>query len=209
MQIKICGIIALDDALAAADAGANLLGFNFYPSSPRYIEPQACARLVAALRSRGIGVTTVGVFVNASPAEIAAILDACGLDLAQLHGDEPPEALTDLAGRAFKAIRPVTLAESQALAAAYARRTPPALLVDACHPGLYGGSGQAADWDLTTELAATCPILLAGGLRADNVAAAVARVRPWGVDVASGVESSPGRKDPRKMAEFVRAARGE
>jgi phosphoribosylanthranilate isomerase len=209
MQIKICGIIALDDALAAADAGADLLGFNFYPPSPRYIEPQACARLVAALRSRGIGITTVGVFVNAPPAEVAAILDACGLDLAQLHGDEPPEALTDLGGRAFKAIRPATPAEGEALAAAYARRVPPALLVDACHPGLFGGSGQAADWGLAAALAATHPILLAGGLRPDNVAAAIARVQPWGVDVASGVETSPGRKEPTKMVEFMRATRGE
>jgi phosphoribosylanthranilate isomerase len=209
VKIKICGITCLDDALAAVEAGADMLGFNFYRPSPRYIEPLACARLIAGLRDRGAAVTTVGVFVNAPPQMVVSILRDCGLNLAQLHGDEPPEDLTALGERAFKAIRPATLASARAALDRYPRRTtPPALLVDASTcVSPYGGTGQVGDWSLARDLAAAYPLLLAGGLRAENVAAAVALVRPWGVDVASGVESGPGRKDPARMAAFVQAAR--
>jgi phosphoribosylanthranilate isomerase len=211
VKIKICGITALDDALAALDAGAEMLGFNFYPPSPRYVERTACAELVAALRGRGYGATLVGVFVNTPPAEVAAILDGCGLDLAQLSGDEPPEHLARLGERAFKALRPRDAAHAVELAAAYARRAaPPALLVDAAAgAGQFGGTGRTGDWAAARALAGQHPILLAGGLRPENVAAAVAAVQPWGVDVASGVESSPGRKDVAKMKAFVRAANGK
>src|SRR5258708_33620531 len=105
MHIKICGLNKLDDALVALDAGADYLGFNFYAKSPRYVTPEACGRLQAELRRRGASATTVGIFVNHSSAEVATILDACGLDLAQLHGDERPEHVTLLWGRAFKALR--------------------------------------------------------------------------------------------------------
>jgi indole-3-glycerol phosphate synthase/phosphoribosylanthranilate isomerase len=207
-KVKICGITTLNDALAAVEAGADLLGFNFYPPSPRFITTSACARLCAALRARAIPVTTVGVFVNTPPADIQAILDECGLDLAQLHGDEPPEDLAALGGRAFKAIRPASLPEARAAVGRYGlRKAPPALLVDTAAAGAYGGTGQAGDWAMARPLAAEHPLLLAGGLRPENVAAAVAQVRPWGVDVASGVEVEPGRKDPAKMRAFVRAVR--
>lgn len=211
MIVKICGITTLDDALAALDAGADLLGFNFYPPSPRYIAPAACTALVQELRRRGVRAGLIGVFVNMSPAEVAAILDACDLDLAQLSGDEPAADLERLGERAFKAIRPRDADHAAALAATCARRmAPPALLVDAAAgAGRFGGTGQSADWTAAAVLAATMPILLAGGLRPDNVAAAIAAVRPWGVDVASGVETAPGRKDPKKMAAFVRAAHGK
>lgn len=210
MIVKICGVRTLDDALAALDAGADMLGFNFHPPSPRYIAPAACAQLVARLHRRGAAATLVGVFVNLPPARAAAILDECGLDLAQLHGDEPPADLAALAGRAFKAVRPRDLAEARALAAAYSPPAPaaPALLVDAAASGAYGGSGQIANWDLAAALAGETRLLLAGGLRPDNVAAAIAAVRPWGVDVASGVESAPGVKDPAQMAEFIARAKG-
>ena len=212
MIVKICGIRTLDDALAALDAGADMLGFNFYAPSPRNIAPAACARLVAHLRQRGATAVLVGVFVNLPPAQAATILDECGLDLAQLHGNEPPADLLALAGRAFKAIRPPDLQEARALAAAYSLPTPPAgapaLLVDAAAVGAYGGSGQVTNWELAAALAAETRLLLAGGLRPDNVAAAVAAVQPWGVDAASGVESAPGVKDPALMAEFIARAKG-
>jgi len=214
MSVKICGITTLEDALAAIEAGADMLGFNFYEPSPRYISSPDCARIATALRDRGASVATVGVFVNKPPEEVASILDSCGLDLAQLSGDEGPEHLDALGerypgiGRAFKGIRPSTLAQAQADAGRYARRTkPPSLLVDAHSPGKYGGAGQTGDWSLARALASEYQLLLAGGLRPENVAEAIAQVRPWGVDVASGVESSPGRKDADKMAAFVQAAR--
>ncbi|MCX7670029.1 MAG: phosphoribosylanthranilate isomerase [Anaerolineae bacterium] len=207
MIVKICGITTLDDALAALDAGADMLGFNFYPPSPRYIAPAACMALVQALRRRGTRAILVGVFVNTPPAEVAAILETCELDLAQLSGDEPTTDLIPLGERAFKAIRPRDADHAAALAATYARRmTPPALLVDAAAgAGRFGGTGQVADWTAAAAIAAATPILLAGGLHPANVAAAIAAVRPWGVDVASGVEATPGRKDVEKMKAFVRA----
>ena len=210
MIVKICGITTLDDGLAAVEAGADMLGFNFYPPSPRYVEREACAAMITGLRARGVQATMVGVFVNQPAAEVAAILDECGLDLAQLSGDEPPEDLALLGERAFKALRPRDVVAAASLAAIYPRRAAsPALLVDAsAGAGRFGGAGQTGDWAAARALAAQRPILLAGGLRPENIAAAVAAVQPWGVDVASGVESSPGRKDPAKMQAFVRAAHG-
>ncbi len=219
MKIKICGITTLDDALAAIDAGADLLGFNFYPRSPRYIEPAACATLVTHLRQRGEQATLVGVFVNVAPDAVAACLDACNLDYAQLHGDESPEALAALGPWAFKAIRPVNTEEAKRQALRYlppvldgydtlvSDPLRPAFLLDAMVPGQFGGSGQVADWEMARVLARRWPLLLAGGLRPDNVAAAIEAVQPWGVDVASGVEASPGRKDAAKMRFFIEVAR--
>ncbi|HLF25102.1 MAG TPA: phosphoribosylanthranilate isomerase [Anaerolineae bacterium] len=209
MKIKICGVTNLDDALAAIDAGADCLGFNFYLHSPRYLSPAECARIHSAFSIQHSAIQTIGIFVNAPITFITETLDACGLDLAQLSGDEPPEMLAELRGRAYKAIRPRALEEAEHEASRY---TPfasgqPALLVDASHPKLYGGTGQTADWSLARNLARTYTVLLAGGLRPDNVAEAMRAVEPWGVDVASGVESAPGKKDRRKMIEFVRAAR--
>lgn len=210
MKIKICGITVLEDALAALDAGADMLGFNFYPLSPRCIARTACAEMIAAIRSRGYGATLVGVFVNLPPDEVRGILDECGLDLAQLSGDEPPADLMRLRERAFKAIRPRDVGDAVELTTRYARRgASPALLVDAATgAGQFGGTGRTGDWDAARVAAAQHPILLAGGLRPENVAAAIAAARPWGVDVASGVEASPGRKDAAKMKAFVRAAHG-
>ncbi len=200
--IKICGIKTLSDALAAIDAGANLLGFNFYPKSPRFIEVRDCAEITAVLNANYPGVRRVGVFVDAPVAEIQAILRACSLDMAQLHGDEPPEALAQLSPNAFKAFRGIP-----ADASIFPRTSPPAFLVDASVKGTYGGTGVTADWSLAARLSRRFPLLLAGGLNPDNVAEAVRQVRPWGVDVASGVESRPGVKDAGRMRAFVQAVR--
>jgi phosphoribosylanthranilate isomerase len=142
------------------------------------------------------------VFVDASVAEIRATIETCGLSLAQLHGDETPEMLRALGGRGFKAFRgiPATLD-------GFVREGSPALLVDAHVKGAFGGTGMTADWESAAELAKEHPILLAGGLTPENVAEAVKQVKPWGVDVASGVEFAPGKKDTLKMKAFVQAVK--
>ena len=200
-KIKICGIKTVTDALAAMDAGADMIGFNFYPKSPRYIDVGTCRDIMSVMRRYG-HITYVGVFVNSSVEEIRATIETCGLSLAQLHGDETPEMLSALDGKAFKAFRGVP-----ANVNGFARSKSPALLVDAAVKGVYGGSGVIADWSAAAELAKKYPLLLAGGLTPENVAKAVRQVRPWGVDVASGVESTPGEKDARKMSAFVKAVK--
>ena len=196
MKVKICGITNLEDARAAIEAGAGLLGFNFYRQSARYIEPEMARSIVAHIRSDGRVPQLVGVFVN-SP-----LLD---LDLAQLHGDESIEMLAQVCG--FKAVRPQSLDEAEHQAKKYAVKSEPALLIDAYRTGEYGGTGQVGDWSLAAQIARRYPILLAGGLTPENVAAAIRQVQPWGVDVASGVESAPGKKDAAKMRVFVANAK--
>jgi len=200
-KIKICGIRTANDALAAMDASADMLGFNFYPKSPRYINVGKCRDIMSVMRKYA-QITYVGVFVNASIAEVRATMETCALSLAQLHGDETYEMIQSLNGKAFKAFRGVPENIN-----GFAREDAPALLVDASVRGAYGGTGVTADWKGAAELAKNYPILLAGGLTPENVAEAVRQVRPWGVDVASGVESSPGSKDASKMKAFVRAIR--
>jgi len=198
IRVKICGIKTLPDALTAAEAGADLLGFNFYAKSRRFIEARVCAEITYILKRGYPSIQLVGVFVNSSIEEINKIMKLCGLDLAQLHGDEPVEMVSALDGKAFKAFRGVPVDVER-----FARNAPPAFLVDASVEGLYGGSGVTADWNVAAELAKRYPLLLAGGLNQDNVAEAVQHVKPWGVDVASGVEVSPGQKDPDKIKAFV------
>ena len=209
MKVKICGITSLEDARAAVEAGADMLGFNFYMLSPRHTTPETCARITAALRGAGVGM--VGVFVNHSVEQISAIMAGWGLDQAELSGNEPAETPTVLSGlgvRAFKALRPSGPEDlRRSLGRFLPPREAPAWLVDAYRAGEYGGTGATADWSLAAELAARAPLMLAGGLRPENVAEAVRQVRPWGVDVASGVESAPGKKDAQRMAAFIQAAR--
>jgi len=207
MIVKFCGLTNLDDALAAVDLSADMLGFNFYPPSPRHIPPEKCAEIVSALRRRSPKTLMVGVFVNPDLEEVRATLDRCQLDLAQLCGDEPASMLISLGARAFKAVRPASQAALRAILGIFPLRvTPPAILIDAYRPGEYGGTGQTADWTLAAGIAARLTVLLAGGLTPVNVAQAVTQVRPWGVDVASGIESSPGVKDYQKMQAFISAA---
>jgi phosphoribosylanthranilate isomerase len=207
LRVKICGLKTLEDALAAVEAGAKMLGFNFYPPSPRYLSPGDCSSLIAGLRDQlaDAGVKTVGVFVNTPPERVRAILETLPLDMAQLSGDEAPMDLERIGtGIAFKALRTNgKLSLLQAVAGYPVRQTAPAFLVDAGVPGQYGGTGQTADWEQACMLAQRMPLLLAGGLHPGNVAAAVRKVRPWGVDVASGVESAPGVKDKDKMNRFI------
>ena len=208
MIVKICGITNLEDAILAIEAGADMLGFNFYEPSPRYIEPETCARIISDLQDAQV--IHVGVFVNQNLQEVLQLLDSCGLDLAQLHGDESPNDLITLGEQAFKAIRPKSLAEAQMAIQKYVLRSlPPTLLVDAHHQGMYGGTGETGDWAIARHLADQVPILLAGGLNPDNVAEAIQNVNPWGVDVASGVEVSPGIKDPHKITDFIAAAKSK
>ncbi|MEZ4769535.1 MAG: phosphoribosylanthranilate isomerase [Caldilineales bacterium] len=210
VKIKICGLTNVQDAQVSAEAGADLLGFIFYKKSPRYVAPETVAGITAVLRLTARCPLLVGVFVNETPAVVAATLDRCGLDLAQLHGEETPDALAALAGRSFKALRPRTADEAERAVARFAplaATTGPAILLDAWHPALRGGTGDTGDWQVAAGVAAKYRVLLAGGLSPDNVTEAIRQVRPWGVDVASGVEASPGRKDHSRVREFVAAVR--
>ncbi len=208
MKVKICGITRFEDARVAVEAGADLLGFNFYAKSSRYINPVSAARLITDIRTGCAPVLIVGVFVNSSFDEILTIMDTCSIDLAQLSGDEPPETLEALNGRAFKALRlKDELDMAQLLARYRSSMGSPAYLVDSYRPGEYGGTGQPAEWSLARSLAESNPVLLAGGLTPENVAEAIQQVGPWGVDVASGVEGSPGCKDPARMAAFINTAK--
>ncbi len=207
--IKICGIKTLKDALAAIKAGADYLGFNFYPKSVRFVEKETCAEITSVLKKEYPQIRLVGVFVNSPVDEVKNILETCHLDLAQLHGDETPEMLESFNGKAFKAIRLSASTSVDISVYPFAKQSvdSPALLVDAAVKGVYGGSGVTADWSAAAELAKRYPLLLAGGLTPENVADAVRQVKPWGVDVASGVESTAGEKDAEKMKKFVTAVR--
>jgi phosphoribosylanthranilate isomerase len=211
-RIKICGITNVDDALAAAAAGADAIGLNFYGQSKRFVDIAAAERISASLPG---GVTKVGVFVNAVPNEIAAIADQLGLSWIQLHGDEPPQLLAQLP-RSVSIIRAHRcgthgLAPLQKYLAdcQFHGRAPQAVLIDADAGGEFGGTGRTADWQRIAsarDLLAKLPLVLGGGLTPANVAAAIMTVRPDGVDVASGVERTAGRKDAGLVQKFVTAA---
>jgi phosphoribosylanthranilate isomerase len=210
-RIKICGITNLADAQLAARAGADAIGLNFYPASPRACTRPAARQIVEILPS---AICKVGVFVNAPAAEVRAIATSLGLNMVQLHGDEPPETLRELKGLAVvRAFRPGTDYEKvrDYLRQCHAMTcTPRMILIDALVEGVYGGSGKTADWQtLIHERAALAgqPLVLAGGLSPSNVAAAIEQVRPWAVDVAGGVEESPGRKSEQLVTDFVREAK--
>ena len=196
MIVKVCGITNRVDALLAVEAGASALGFNFYPRSPRYLEPEQAARIVESVP---VTVWKVGVFVNESPARVVEITRLAGLDIAQLHGDETPEAIPD-GVRCWKAMS-VGAAFSLDVLDAFPVE---AFLLDAPANGQYGGTGRSFDWSLARG--SRHKIVLAGGLDASNVRAAIEAAQPWGVDACSRLESAPGRKDPVRVRAFVRAA---
>lgn len=200
-RVKICGITALEDARQAIECDADALGFVFYSRSPRYIEPALAREIIRELPPF---VTTVGLFVNEDRSRIHEIVGHCRLDSVQLHGDESPDDCADLPVKAVKALRvrdSASIDRHEAFAVS-------ALLLDAHVPGRYGGTGQAFDWDLASEVAARRNVILAGGLVPENVAEAVEIVRPYAVDVSSGVEIAPGCKDPERVAAFIRNAKG-
>ena len=196
MIVKICGITNLDDAQAAIRAGADALGFNFYPRSMRYIGIADATRLVAQLPD---AVLRVGVFVNEHPARVANLVTRIGLHVAQLHGDETPELYPD-GVRVWKTAR----VDEQFTVSAWESCPAEALLLDSAVSGAYGGSGQSFDW--TRAVGSSRHIILAGGLDETNVASAIRQVKPWGVDACSRLECTPGRKDHARMAAFLRAA---
>ncbi len=210
MKVKICGITNEPDAAAAIEAGADLLGFVFYPISKRYVPARRARVLVRFAHSISPTVMTVGVFVNETPERVRATMEECALEFAQLHGEETPEMMQALSPWVYKGLRPRDELDARALietyrpAVAYNR---PAFIVDSFSDKLYGGTGERADWGLACEIARAFPILLAGGLRPENVGQAVETVRPWGVDVSSGVERSPGVKDGARVRAFVSAAK--
>ncbi|MBN2476577.1 MAG: phosphoribosylanthranilate isomerase [Pirellulales bacterium] len=211
-QIKICGVTSAEDARMVARAGADAVGLNFFPASPRYVAPERARPIIDALPG---GVVKVALFVNPQVADAIDAVDRLGCDLIQLHGDEPPELLAELGDRpvlrAFR-IGPEGLQPM----AEYVQRCrqldcrPKMVLIDTLIKGEYGGTGKVANWSEACrhrEVAGLPPLVLAGGLRPDNVAEAIRAVVPAAVDTAGGVESSPGRKDPAAVEAFVRAAR--
>ncbi len=204
--VKICGITNLDDALCAVDAGADLLGFIFYPPSPRSVRLEAAKEIVAGVKRRAPSITCIGVFVKETPAYMLRVLDEAGLDAAQLHGNDPAD-LVALGRQAYLAVKAWKPGLGNGQPAQFTTRNLPDLLLDANHPMLWGGSGERADASLAAQIAKQQRLLLAGGLTPENVADAIRTVQPWGVDVASGTEASAGKKDPAKVRAFVANAK--
>jgi phosphoribosylanthranilate isomerase len=208
-RIKICGVTRPEDAADIADAGADAIGLNFYPSSPRFVSDEQAEEIIAALPAH---VAKVGVFVNADASAIRDKVQRLGLDWVQLHGDEPPEFITELPGLAV--IRAVRLQDRVSVVLPSTKgkliRLPNAVLIDAFSASAYGGTGTTVVWEAIPEARrrlAGLPVILAGGLTPENVAEAIRVARPDAVDVASGVESSPGIKDLAKVRDFVAASR--
>ncbi len=207
IRVKICGITRPEDGLAAAGAGADLLGFVFYPSSPRYVEPARAAEIIDIVRHATPTVQFVGVFVNEGQDTVQQAVSRCGLDYAQLHGTETPELTAALMDRGIKVIKAFRIRDRTTLAEIERYRAT-AYLLDGYAPDRPGGTGKTFDWSLALEAQKHGPILLAGGLTPENVSQAVHAVRPWGVDVSTGVEAAPGRKDHDKLRRFIAAAKG-
>ncbi len=200
-RVKICGITRPEDALAAVEAGADALGFVFFKESPRHIFPEKAAEIITLLPPF---VQVVGLFVNEQAEQVNEIADLCRLDLVQLHGDETSAYCRQIRRRILKAFRVRTLTcldpISDYLTAG--------LLLDTYSPSFYGGTGTAFNWEIAREASGRFGrIVLAGGLTPDNVADAIRQVHPWAVDVSSGVESEPGKKDHQKVREFIRNAK--
>ncbi|MFO0805143.1 MAG: phosphoribosylanthranilate isomerase [Gemmataceae bacterium] len=203
IRIKICGVTTPEDARQAAEAGADALGLNFFPKSPRFVTPVQAAAIVRALPPF---TATVGVFVQMPLRQATAIAFQLGLRAVQTYDDQPP---TDdpFPFAHIPAFRVKDAAGLDAIRRYVAACRPAAVLVDSFVDGQMGGTGHRAPWDLLVGFDPGVPLILAGGLTPENVSEAVATVKPWGVDVASGVESAPGRKDPVKVARFIEAAR--
>lgn len=199
VRVKICGITNLEDALAAVDCGADALGFVFFEKSPRFVLPERAAQIIGCLPPF---VTTVGVFVNEEPPKLLRVMEFAGVDVLQLHGDEPPDRCT-LWPRVIKAFRIRDFTDLETLG----HYRTAALLLDAYSPDAYGGTGQVFNWEIALEAKRYGRIVLSGGLTPENVGSAVERVMPYAVDVSSGVERERGRKHLGKMRRFIQAAK--
>jgi phosphoribosylanthranilate isomerase len=200
-RIKICGVTSVADALRCAHAGADAVGLVFYPPSPRCVTIERAAEIVRALPPF---VTAVGLFVNPQPADVDAVLANCPVGLLQFHGDESPEFCARFGHPYLKALRVRLGVDLLECLRPYEAAS--GWLLDAFREGEYGGTGTAFDWDLVPPGLAR-PVVLSGGLSPENVSEAVRRVRPWAVDVSSGVESAKGIKDPARVAAFIAGVR--
>jgi len=197
-RVKICGITRPEHARAAAQAGADAVGLMFYAPSPRYVTPDRAREICAALPPL---VAVVGVFVNPEPHHVETVVEGLPVDLLQFHGEESPELCAGAGKPYLKAVRVRTGEDIAQAAARYPGAR--ALLLDAHHDALWGGTGTRFDWDVVPQDVG-CPVVLAGGLTPENVAGAIRRVRPFAVDVSGGVESAPGEKDVRSMERFMK-----
>ena len=199
--VKICGITNKEDAMCAADCGAAALGFIFYPPSPRYIKPAAARKIVGVLPDE---LVKVGVFVNEKPKEIKRIVEYCGFDMIQLHGDETPEFCREFPSA--QVIKAVELKNEADFVYAKSYHVG-AILVDSRHAGLYGGTSKKANWDLACRIKNKKPLILSGGINEENIAQAIKDVTPHALDINSGVELSPGKKDHAKLARIFKIIR--
>lgn len=193
-QVKICGITNEEDAMFAASCGTDALGFIFYPPSPRYIEPDKAQQIIKKLPDH---IVRVGVFVNEAAATVKRIFDLCGLDLIQLHGDEPIEYCAGFAPEMI--VKAVDLKDENDLFNAF-RYNVSAILVDSRSDGLYGGTGKISNWDLALKIKSKKPLILSGGLNENNIGEALEKISPDALDINSGVEIKPGKKDHEKLA---------
>ena len=200
-RVKICGITRPEDARAAADCGADAIGLVFFEGSPRHVDVQLAAEICLALPPF---LSTVALFVDAPAAEVRRVLDTVSIDLLQFHGDETPDYCAQFGTPYMKAVRVRPQLDLLQYAAAYAAAK--VLLLDAYVEGVPGGTGRTFDWDLIPANL-PLPVVLSGGLTPSTVGEAVRRVRPWAVDVSSGVEVAPGIKDIQKIAEFIKGVR--
>jgi phosphoribosylanthranilate isomerase len=211
VKIKICGITSLDDARAAIEAGVEMLGFNFYRLSPRFIEPDTAHQIIDSLKSEyePRQIETIGIFVNEPIADVLNAIRVSGVDGVQLHGDESPAYCNELKS----SLSNQTVIKALRVRAAFEPREAgnydvDAIMLDAFHDQLRGGTGRVINWDVARATREIVPrLFLSGGLSPENVAEAIARVQPYAIDACSSLESAPGRKDAARMKAFVRAAR--
>jgi phosphoribosylanthranilate isomerase len=200
VKVKVCGTTRLKDALLAVECGADAIGFIFYKKSPRYVTAKTAEKICSKLPPF---IHRVGVFVNETADKINRIADRCGLDAVQLHGDESPAFCKKIKRRVIKAVRVKDAASLKEMS----RYAVDAFLLDTYKEHQWGGTGKVFDWELATRAKKYGPLILAGGLNPRNVKEAIQKVQPYGVDVSSGVEQSPGKRDPKKVKAFLKAVR--